>query len=295
MEEFQVYNQRVYSMSLKGVASETVNIVKRGTYQTKLGQVVVCRNEIDHAIAGTCLYRPDELLLLLADRKTKKEPRKLPKIELTTETTAEASRRLYEAGERNVVALNFASAKNPGGGFLGGAKAQEEDLARCSALFDCQLTQREYYEANRREHSLLYTDHIIYSPDVPFFRDEKMNLLASMFLTSIITVPAPNSGQYLRQERNGYPKVLAALERRVGMLLSVAAEKGHRTLVLGAWGCGVFQNNPHDVATAFSFWLQHSGFSNAFERIIFGIYERDKKRPNLEAFRHKFKETFDIS
>jgi uncharacterized protein (TIGR02452 family) len=295
MEAFQVYNNKVYSMSLKGVANETLEVVKRGAYQTKSGKMVSCRNEIDAAIAGTCLYRPEELGFLLSDRKAKKEPRKLPKIEITTETTTEASRRLYESGERQIVALNFASAKNPGGGFVGGAKAQEEDLARCSALYDCQLTQREYYDANRGEHSLLYTDYMIYSPDVPFFRDDKMNFLDDMFLTSIITAPAPNAGQFLRQTRNGNSKVLAALERRAGMLLCVAAEKGHKTLVLGAWGCGVFQNNPTDVAAAFSFWLQHSGFSNAFERIVFGIYERDKKRPNLDAFQQKFKEAFEIS
>src|SRR5262249_60941792 len=106
---------------------------------------------------------------------------------------ADAARRLYEdEGEQNAVALNFASARNPGGGFLGGAKAQEEDLARRSALYACLLTQRPYYDANRAERSLLYTDHIIYSPSVPFFRDRALDLVESPFCASIITAPAPN-------------------------------------------------------------------------------------------------------
>ena len=99
-----------------------------------------------------------------------------------------------------VVALNFASAKNPGGGFLGGAKAQEEDLARSSALYACMRDQRAYYDANRHEPSLLYTDHMIYSPDVPFFRDDRLRFLEDPFLLSILTAPAPNAASNERRE-----------------------------------------------------------------------------------------------
>jgi uncharacterized protein (TIGR02452 family) len=281
---------KVYSMSLKNSANQTLAVIQNGSYQSKSGKTVDCRAAIDASIQNTRLYTPDQLLALLEAQKQKKEPRKLPKIELTTETTAEAARRLYEVeGERQIVSLNFASAKNPGGGFLGGAKAQEEDLARCSALYSTQLTQRRYYDENRHCGTMLYTDFMIYSPEVPFFRDEKLQFLEEPFLTSIITSPAPNAGQFLRQEKGGLPKIAETLERRAGMLLSVAADKGHRVLVLGAWGCGVFQNNPSDVAASFHHWLQHSGFSNAFDRVIFAIYERDKKRPNLSAFEQKFR------
>src|SRR5262249_31356994 len=152
-------------------------------------------------------------------------------------------RRLVEAeGEARVVALNFASAKNPGGGFLSGAKAQEEDLARCSALYTSQITQRAYYDANRAHGSMLYTDHIIYSPDVPFFRDARLELLEAPFLLSIITAPAPNAGEASRHGRGEADKVRRTLEARAGKVLAVAAAHGHTCLVLGAWGCGVFRN-----------------------------------------------------
>jgi uncharacterized protein (TIGR02452 family) len=275
-------------MSLAGLAQETLKIVKEGQYQAPNGKWVQIRGEIAHAINGTRLYTPEKLAEMLKTRQeTKTGAGDLPTIEITPETTGAASRRLYEEGVRDFAALNFASARNPGGGFIRGAKAQEEDLARCSALYDCQLTQRPYYDANRNQESLLYTDHIIYSPDIPFFRDERLDLLNAPFFASIITAPAPNAGEFLQREPHGYAQVRVALERRAGMVLSVAAEEKQRVLVLGAWGCGVFRNVPADVADVFAMWLRHPGFTGAFDRVVFGIYERDKDRPTLEVFKRK--------
>ncbi|MCP4113573.1 MAG: TIGR02452 family protein [Desulfobacteraceae bacterium] len=48
-------------------------------------------------------------------------------IEVTTESTLEAAHRLIKEYNCNHIAcLNFASAKNPGGGFSSGSQAQEE-------------------------------------------------------------------------------------------------------------------------------------------------------------------------
>src|SRR4029079_8799885 len=92
-------------------------------------------------------------------------------IEVTDETTQIAARRLVESeGVTDLVLLNFASARNAGGGFINGAKAQEEDLCRCSGLYPCLMSQPGYYEANRNNRSAIYTDHLIYSPQVPLFR-----------------------------------------------------------------------------------------------------------------------------
>src|SRR5262249_16832073 len=155
-------------MSLAGVGKETVEIVKRGAYRAPSGREVSIAAAVEHAVAGTLLYRPEDLERLVASRAN---GTRTPRLEGTPGTNADAARRLLEEeGAQSVVALNFASARNPGGGFLGGAKAQEEDLARRSALYACLLAQRAYYDANRAERSLLYTDHIIYSPEVPFFR-----------------------------------------------------------------------------------------------------------------------------
>jgi uncharacterized protein (TIGR02452 family) len=265
-------------MSLAGVAKETLEIVERGAYTCPSGQLVSIRASVDAALRGTVLYRPEDLANLAAPPGGGPPPR----IEVWADTTAGAARRLAEAGA--VAALDFASAKNPGGGFLGGAKAQEEDLARCSALYDCQRTQRRYYEANRDEPSMLYTDHIIYSPAVPFFRDERLDLLARPFLVGIVTAPAPNAGEHLRRDAHGHADISAALDRRAEFVLRVLAHQRQRVLVLGAWGCGVFRNDPAEVAAVFSRWLHAPAYLGAFDHVVFAIRDRSRDQATLRAF-----------
>jgi uncharacterized protein (TIGR02452 family) len=256
-------------MSLAGVAKETVAIVERGEYRAPSGKMVSI------SVKSARLYLPEELERLVASQA----PGNLSTaIEVTGETTAQAARRIPGS-----VLLNFASAKNPGGGFLGGAKAQEEDLARCSALYHTQLTQRPYYDANRNVGSMLYTDHLIYSPEVPFFRDEKLNLLEEPFLASVITSPAPNAGEALRRDPNARPQIRATLERRAAHVLAVAAQ--HREVILGAWGCGVFRNDPVEVAAVFHALLEGK-FRGVFARVVFAIYDRSGEKQR--AFEREF-------
>jgi len=260
-------------MSLAAVAKETLAIVERGEYRAPSGKTVTIPAKA--AIGTTRLYVPEALERLVAERT----PGTLPtKIEVTDETTARAARRIPHS-----VLLNYASAKNPGGGFLGGAKAQEEDLARCSALYHCQLTQRAYYDANRGVTSMLYTDHLIYSRDVPFFRDEQLNLLEEPFLASVITSPAPNAGEALKRNPDARPAIKAALERRAAQVLAVAAQ--HQNVILGAWGCGVFRNDPAEVASVFHALLE-GPFRGVFSCVTFAI--RDRSGEKLQAFERTF-------
>ncbi|MCC6558583.1 MAG: TIGR02452 family protein [Polyangiaceae bacterium] len=272
-------------MKLASVAAETVEIAQKGEYRAPSGAILSIRALVDAAVSGTVLHPPGSL----DDWQPQDRSGAALRVEVTDETTGAAGRRLVvEERVPRVVALNFASAKNPGGGFLGGAKAQEEDLARCSALYACQIKKRAYYDSNRACGSLLYTDHLLYSPDVPFFRDEQMELLEEPFTLSIITSPAPNAGEALRNERAAGPKIRAALERRAAMVLAAAGAHGHRCLLLGAWGCGVFRNDPKDVAEVFARWLAHPRFTGAFDRVVFAVYDRGKSQPNLRAFRDRF-------
>ena len=208
-------------------------------------------------------------------------------MQVTGETTNEAAFRLVmEEGVGHVVALNFASAKNPGGGFLGGAKAQEEDLCRSSALYVCQLEQPDFYASNRAERSMIYTDHILYSPEVPVFRDKRA-LLEDPFLLSFITAPAPNAGE-ARRHGESASAVRAALRSRARQVLMVAAHQSHTTLLLGAWGCGVFRNDPAEVASAFYDALQEPTIAGGFTRVVFAVWERDAALGNLAAFEERF-------
>jgi uncharacterized protein (TIGR02452 family) len=271
-------------MKLVSVAQETVAILERGEYRSASGRAVSIAPLVEAAAAGTVLYAPGQLDGLgPAERRPG-----APRLEVTGETTAAAGRRLLAEGDRRVAALNFASARNPGGGFLRGAKAQEEDLARCSALYTCLLAQRAYYDENRASESLIYTDHLIYSPDVPFFRDERLTLLDDPFLLSIVTSPAPNAGEELRRDPAAGERIREALDRRAGHVLSAMARHGHRSLVLGAWGCGVFRNDPRAVAGAFAAWLAHPRFEGAFDRVVFAVYDRSADQGNLRAFQERF-------
>src|SRR3569833_1943090 len=61
----------------------------------------------------------------------------------------------------------LASAKHPGGGFRTGAQAQEEDIARASALYSCLTAVPQFYTLHRSRPDTLYSDSVIYSPHVP--------------------------------------------------------------------------------------------------------------------------------
>ncbi|WP_437893599.1 TIGR02452 family protein [Sorangium sp. So ce124] len=272
-------------MKLTSIAAETVQIASRGEYTAPSGATVRIRDRVLAAVKGTVLYRPGSL-----DAWEPKERLDRPTaIQVTGETTGAAGRRLIEQeGEARVMALNFASAKNPGGGFLRGAKAQEEDLARCSGLYASLVEQRDYYDQNRACGSFLYTDHIIYSPDVPFFRDEQHALLDRPFALSIVTAPAPNAGEAFQRDDATDQEIRAALERRADMVLAAAGAHGHRCLVLGAWGCGVFRNDPREVADVFARCLGSPRFRGAFSRVVFAVYDRGDDRPNYRAFQERF-------
>lgn len=281
-------------MSLKGIAKETLSILDEGKFISPSGKIVNFKQEQLLAVNNTILYTPEKAKQLL-DKENNNSLQIFPKIEVTDETTQVAAKRLVQEESCNdLVLLNFASARNPGGGFINGAKAQEEDISRCSGLYPCLLTQHLYYEINRRQESLLYTDHVIYSPKVPFFRSRNRELLEDFFLASVITAPAPNAGQHIRHTEDSKAKWLEVeqtLKHRAGIVLAIAEENKHRTLLLGAWGCGVFGNSPAMVADVFANWLENQRFLGCFDRVVFGIYDSSQEKRTFSAFQRRFSQS----
>ena len=273
-------------MSLKSIARETISILDQGHYTAPSGAVRHIGEAQAAAEAGTTLYRPEQLPRLLRQAGASGGP---PDIQVWEGTTQACAAELLAEGVERLALLNFASARNPGGGFINGARAQEEDLARCSGLYRCLLRQPRYYQANRNQSSMLYTDHIIYSPDVPFFRVDAAALLEEPFLASVITAPAPNAGQFHRKRRGRGLRVEETLRHRARCVLAVAREHGHRALLLGAWGCGVFRNDPATVADAFGAWLEGPEFGGDFDRVVFGVYDPRRPQANLKAFQARFR------
>jgi uncharacterized protein (TIGR02452 family) len=272
-------------VSLASIADDTLRIIDAGAYQSEAGRRVDIAAAVRRAIEGTRLYRPEELTRLVEQAAPGAQA---TRIEVTGESTTGAGLRMAHEGATNVVVLNFASARRPGGGFLGGARAQEEELCRGSALYRCLETQPAYYQANRNQRSAVYTDHLIYSPAVPFFRDDARRLLDTPTRLSVITSPAPNTGAVQQNTPHELPLLREAFHRRAQHILAVAAAQGHANLVLGAWGCGAFRGDPELAADAFARGLD-GPFHGRFERITFAILvKREADSPNLTAFRQRF-------
>ncbi|MCL2255051.1 MAG: TIGR02452 family protein, partial [Lachnospiraceae bacterium] len=124
-------------------------------------------------------------------------------------------------GSENCGVLNFASAKNPGGGFLNGSLAQEEALAISSDLYNSQLQAQAFYDINKGCKTSLYTHNMIYSRNVTFIRDGNMKLMESPISANILTSPAVNAGAYYNNENGKESIVLAVMEERIRYILNV--------------------------------------------------------------------------
>lgn len=186
----------------------------------------------------------------------------------------------------NVALLNFASYKYPGGGFIGGSLAQEESLCHASTLYNVLKDMDDvFYEAHRKDlNSGLYKDEAIFSPYIQFFKQQYKPREAS-----VITCAAVNRG-VAKKKGISDVEVNRAMKARVNFIMDIAVERGIDTLILGAFGCGVFGNSPHKVAGYFlQYLMEHP---NAFKKVVFAIpvSERDKGKldSNYEVFKKEF-------
>ncbi|QNS02885.1 TIGR02452 family protein [Streptomyces xanthii] len=264
------------SARLRGIAQDTEKIIGAGEYTTGTGRVVRIADVVARARAGTRLYGPEPV------------PAALPRdgraeITVTGESSLDAARRMTAARPEPVAVLNFASARNPGGGYLNGAQAQEEAVCRASALYACLVEVPEFYAHHRADRDVFYTDRVIHAPAVPVFRDDTGRLLETPYEVGFLTSPAPNAGVIAARTPDRVAQIPAALASRAERVLEVAAAHGYRRLVLGAWGCGVFQNDPAQVAEAFRALLT-GRFAGAFDEIVFGVLDRTRGATTRSAF-----------
>jgi len=265
------------------IAKDTLEILEKGFYTNSEREQVDITTVQKNAVDYTRLFKPDELEEMRANNK--KANNFQTRYEVANETTLDAARRLADEGIQDVMCLNFASAKNPGGGFLGGALAQEECIARATGLYPCLLQAMEYYDYHRALGTCLYSDHMIYSPNVPILKDEGGNVLHEIVSTTIVTSPAVNAGVIRRQEAGKVDQIIPVMNMRIEKLLALSLHYQHTTLVLGAWGCGVFQNDPEEIAELFREALA-GPFANQFKRVVFAV--KTNKESIIEPFRKRF-------
>lgn len=280
------------SESRKKTASETVAIIENGQFVTPSGKVIRIEKEIQESVTYSKLIRPAEMADYYEKARQMAEQTGRPaqlKIHVANETTFAAAQRMRAKGP--VLALNFASARNPGGGFLSGASAQEEALCRGSALYPTLIAHPDYYSANRKERSCLYTDHIIFSPEVPVFRNDQDELLEKFYSVSFITAPAPNRGAIEQNAPKEVKKIEEVFLQRIEQVLAIAVAEGYHRLVLGAWGCGAFRNKTEDVARWFHHHLTANPlFKGMLSEVNFAVLDHSKEERFVGPFRKQFGE-----
>ena len=227
------------------------------------------------------------------------QPDKAGAIRVTKHKTFEAAMLLHrEHKDWRIAVLNFASATAPGGGVTKGSSAQEESLCRCSTLYPALTSNAlwdAYYSVNRAARNPLYTDALIYTPNVTICKTDVQfpeRLEQSDWTeVDVITCAAPNLRQrpgnmYNHDDSEAVvisPDELLALHKnRARHILTVAASKGVDAIVLGAFGCGAFQNDPTVVAEAYKDVLEE--MKSYFSLIEFAIYCRPRETANYDAF-----------
>lgn len=213
---------------------------------------------------------------------------------VTKNRSFEAARPYAEQGLK-IAVLNFASSTNPGGGVTSGASAQEECLCRVSTLYPCLKDESMwdlFYAPHRKARNPLHNDDIIYTKDVIVFKDDDYQPLPKTFAVDVITCAAPtlreqSSNRYNPSDGDSAPDItpeqlLALHERRGRQILSAAAANGAEVIILGAFGCGAFKNNPAVVAQAYANILPE--YLHYFRTIEFAVYCRPHSPQNFDAF-----------
>jgi len=276
------------------VARATLQIIDRGIYLNQKSESIDLGKDLASAVANSKHYQPEMFadIFSAVEKIVKNNPDpKETKFEINNETTLNAAKRsIVDRKQTDTICLNFASAKNPGGGFINGSNAQEESLARSSGLYPCINQMQAVYQTNRNLKSPLYSDNIIYAPQVPFFREDNGDLLDNYYLLSVITSAAVNAGVALKsQVKISREEIKHIMLERAKKILAVAVINNHRNIILGAWGCGVFQNSPQDIAAVFHHHLvREDYFKNYFNCVVFAILDRSKKLHIIQSFQDIF-------
>ncbi len=257
------------------IAQRTLDCLREGGYFNQADQWVSIAAEQQAAEQDSTIIWPDTALAATHNAGQQ------PSIKVYAATTLEAARTHAQTGQR-VALLNFASAKNPGGGFLGGSQAQEESIARSSGLYPCLTGCGEFYRYHKQQNNLLYSDALIWSPQVPVVCDDAGNWLEHPYLVDVITMAAVNAGA-IRQNHTGQSaEVEPTMLQRIQRLLQFCATQPIERLILGAWGCGVFGNDPALIARLFKTVIgQHAW---PFEQIDFAIYDPSPRQANVALF-----------
>ncbi|KAH9935090.1 uncharacterized protein BXZ73DRAFT_45531 [Epithele typhae] len=300
---------------LKQFAQDTLEAIEKGSY-TLEGVKYDLRTLTSRSKQHTEYYAPDSMLSQWSSA-TPPHPAAHTNVSILEVSTLEGARILHSAlhsstnpssppdasatNSSRIGILNFASARKPGGGFLSGAQAQEESLARASNLHPTLMTrtaQAFYTLHNRDQKGGFYTHATVFSPRVAFFRDDAGRWLPPL-QADVVTSAAVNAGA-VRGSLWGRTavaggaagaagmeaRIAAVMRERMARVLHLLERAGVRHVVLGSFGTGVFRNDVGTVAGIWADLLVGDGarFGRSFENVVFAILGRE----TFETFRDVF-------
>jgi len=190
---------------------------------------------------------------------------------------------LMRAAGLSPCVLNLANRQNPGGGVLGGAGAQEENIFRRTNLFVSLYQFAPYaseYGIKRSDKSYPLNRNTggIYSSNITVFRGSEKNgycLLKQPFDIAFVTVPAINRPELTQKDGVYYisDSLIEPTKEKIRTILRIAGKYRHDCLILGAFGCGAFRNPPNHMAELFHAVFTEQEFSNRFRTVVFSIFE----------------------
>lgn len=263
----------------KSMCRETQAISAIGWYTNAHGQLVDIRGMRDAAMQGRVAYRPGRMPQVGAPRHAQVHTY------VTNQTTLAVAEARLAQGYR-VAIFNLASAVSPGGGWLKGSQAQEESLARSSALV-YTIRDDEFYFDQTHWQNPFYNDTVIVSPGVPFFRHHNGQFIDTPWQADVITSAAVHAKavrKYL-PERAG--EIAPTMRQRTQKVFEVATTLDADILILGAWGCGAFGNYPDQIAQIMEDTMQVVDMRR-FVAIDFAVVDLYDPPLNYTAFAMRF-------
>jgi hypothetical protein len=187
-------------------------------------------------------------------------------------------------GAKEIGIVVASDSANVGGGHTDGAGAMEEQLIFSIPYLSPVLgivAEGHGYPLPENGAMIVKGAQIMRSPRAYAYLTP-----AEMFPITLIFSTAPdlrrvgNIDKFV--EQNKYKE---NLEDKLAIQIMSAAAAGCKTLLLGAWGCGVFKNKPEDVAKAYVKILK--SYQGHFEKIIVVIFNGEKDQnwiPFYNAF-----------
>lgn len=241
------------------------------------------------------LYSAEQIAQLPRIPLSAKEP---ARIVLRNQDTLEAAfdfHRRRKESEKPVLVLNFANPHRPGGGIRSKPGTQEEHLCVKTTLLCSLETEKAwpFYQVNLDCGTQAQTDTILYSPNTVVIRNSDLSLRENPFPIAVMTVSAPIAS---RMEPEELPDLENILQKRIYGMIRTAIEEGYTRLVLGAWGCGNFGNDPELVAKLFHQVLMESnpmtgtGIVDYFEEIAMAVFDNSAEQRWYQPFARYFPE-----